>query len=141
MPADDSESYNLAMRGSLKIKNRGDTYRKLTDIEAKEKKKKKKLKKVKKKEKKLKKHAEKILEDSVRIRKELESEKSLAKEKDPLTFLTESQRRIQKQLEEKELKDIEKYVQTSHKDRIKVMNDKLLNLSEIHDIPKVSWTK
>lgn len=130
------------MKGSLKIKkNRGDTYRKLTDIESKEKKKKKKAKKEKKKEKKLKKHADNILHQSVSLRKELESEKSLKPVYDPLGHLTESQRRIHKQQEDKELQDVQKYVQHTHKDRIKAMNEKLRNLSEIHDIPKVSWTK
>ena len=52
--------------------------------------------------------------------------------------LTEAERKALKRKMEKERKDLEKVASKSHRERIEEFNEKLGNLTELNDIPRVS---
>ena len=135
-PAKESAEYGFAVRGKLKVKDNGKSFRKLATEELTVYKEKKAAKKAKKDKKKAKKEA-KALKKAVLMDKYMqEPEGHNAK-----SLLTESQKKQEKVYAAREQVRIVEGAHLSHKDRVKDMNIKLHQLSEIHDIPKCSWTK
>merc|ERR1712127_1142201 len=135
-PAKESAEYSFAVRGKLKVKDNGKSFRKLATEELTVYKEKKAAKKVKKDKKKAKKEA-KALKKAVLMDKYMKE----SGEFDSKALLTESQKKQEKVYAAREQVRIEEGAHLSHKDRVKDMNIKLHQMSEIHDIPKCSWTK
>ena len=57
------------------------------------------------------------------------------------SWMTETQKKFMKQQEKQKQKRILEKAEETHKDRVAKFNEKLENLSEFYDIPKISWTK
>ena len=53
--------------------------------------------------------------------------------------MTEAERRSQKYKEKAEKKDLEKAAKQSHRDRVEAFSQKLSELTELNDIPRVSF--
>ena len=134
----ESNEYNFSIGRKLKVKDNGKSYRKLAADEMKVHKEKKAAKKLKKEKKKAKKEAKLLKKAQLAQQNKYLAEPTAY---DSKSFLTESQKKQSAVYEVREEKRIKEGAKVSHKEKVKEMNIKLHQMSEIHDIPKCSWTK
>ena len=143
-----SEAYTSSVKNKLILKSKGDCYRKLNTEESSAKKHKKKLKKDKKREKKLKEKSEKMSKKQKSLQPKSVKDIDLEileklKSRDPDSYLTGPQKRliVKNREKGKEADDLKKFAEKSHMDKVREMNTKMYNMTDINDIPKCSWTK
>ena len=134
----EANEYNFSVGKKLKVKDNGKAFRKYAQDELDEYKLKKAAKKAKKEKKKAKKEAKALKKAILHEQGKYMQEPS---KYDGKSFLTESQKKQQDIYEVRENIRIKEGAKVSHKEKVKEMNIKLHQMSEIHDIPKCSWTK